>query len=88
MSYYNYINNANEGMKMNNEHLAALTNNLNKEKSRLANAKSSSEKEMRQVWVNQLEKEIASEIEFLEKNNIKVEVFNSNDDELLAELFS
>lgn len=68
-------------IKMTNEHLIALMSNLSNEKNRLNNAKSENEKQLRQVWVNQLEKEIAGEIGFLEKNNI-------SDDELLAELFA
>ena len=66
---------------MTNTHLVALMNNLSNEKVRLNNAKTENEKQLRQVWVNQLEKEIAGEIGFLEKNNI-------SDDELLAELFA
>jgi hypothetical protein len=67
--------------KMTNEHLLALMNNLSNERARLNNAKSDSEKALRKAWVNQLEKEVAGESAFLEKNNM-------TDDELLNELFS
>jgi len=66
---------------MTNEHLLALMNNLSNERARLNNAKSDSEKALRKAWVNQLEKEVAGESAFLEKNNM-------TDDELLNELFS
>jgi hypothetical protein len=65
---------------MTNEHLIALIKNLTNEQSRLANAKSQNEIDLRTVWVNQLEKEIASELGLTENN--------MSDDELLNELFS
>ena len=65
---------------MTNSHLLALTNNLNNEKARLANAKSQNEIDLRTVWVSQLQKEIDAELGFV--NN------DLTDDELLAELFN
>jgi hypothetical protein len=46
-------------------HLDALRVNLSNEKSRLAEAKTDKEREMRSVWVKQLEKEVADEIKLL-----------------------
>ena len=65
---------------MTNSHLLALTNNLNNEKARLANAKSQNEINLRTVWVSQLQKEVDAELGFV--NN------DLTDDELLAELFN
>jgi hypothetical protein len=65
---------------MTNSHLLALTNNLNNEKARLANAKSQNEIDLRTVWVSQLQKEVDAELGFV--NN------DLTDDELLAELFN
>lgn len=65
------------------EHLNALINTLNKEQSRLNNAKSSDEIAIRTVWVNQLKKEVAKEKEFI--GYVECDL---TDDELLAELMA
>lgn len=62
-------------------HLNSLLLLLSNERIRLANAKTESERELRSVWVRQLEKEVIAEEGFLSENN-------KNDDELLSELFS
>lgn len=46
-------------------HLDALNLRLSNERVRLANAKSEGERELRKVWIAQLEKEVAGEIQFL-----------------------
>ena len=56
-------------------HLDALNLRLSNERIRLAAATSEGERELRKVWIAQLEKEVAGEIEFL-----------GSDDDLLAEL--
>lgn len=61
-----------------NEHLSSLQYLLSNERIRLSNAKTESERELRQVWVNQLEREIASDQSFIEPA--------MSDDELLAAL--
>ena len=75
------------------EHYVALLNNLSSEKKRLADATSQAEIELRSVWVKQLEKEIAHEVEFLASKGIGVyaatnEVDDMSDDDLLNELMS
>lgn len=65
-------------------HLDALNLNLSNERSRLANAKSAQEKELRTVWIAQLEKEIAAEQAFL--GVVAVDNGIASDDDLLAEL--
>lgn len=57
-------------------HLDALNLNLSNERMRLASAKTDAERQLRAVWVAQLEKEVAAE-----------ELFAGTDDELLAELW-
>lgn len=70
---------------MNNySHLDALNLNLSNERTRLTNAKSSQEKELRTVWVNQLEKEIAAERKFLGIADSTIE--SISDEELFKEL--
>jgi hypothetical protein len=59
-------------------HLSALELRLHNEKQYLRQAKSEGEKELRRVWIGQIEKEIAGEIEFT-GNDL-------SDEELLAEL--
>lgn len=56
-------------------HLDALQLRLSHERDRLARAKTEQEREMRRVWVAQIEKEIGLERDM-------------TDDELLAELMS
>jgi hypothetical protein len=60
--------------KYNNSHLDALELRLSHERSRLANAKTAGERELRSVWIAQIEKEIGAELPEI------------SDDELLAEL--
>ena len=67
-------------------HLHYLELQLSNERSRLADAKSDSERELRKVWVSQLEREIAKEIEFL--GGKAQDLTEIDDDELLAELAS
>ena len=64
-------------------HLHALEVRLSHERERLAKAKTVKERELRQVWVNQCEKEIAGEYTFL---GIAPEDIAMTDDELLAAL--
>lgn len=67
-----------------NTHLNYLELQLSNERSRLAGSKSDGERELRQVWVSQLEREIAKEIEFIGGN--PRDLTDMGDDELLAEL--
>lgn len=70
---------------MNTSHLNALKLNLSNEKSRLASS-SQAERELRAVYVSQLEKEIAGELAFL---GLPAELSAPiSDDELLAELLA
>lgn len=62
-------------------HLDALQLRLSNERGYLAAAKSEGERELRRVWIAQIEKEIAGEIEFADKREL-------TDDELLAELMA
>ena len=62
------------------EHLIALRNNLYNEELRLCNAKSNIEIEYRTVWVEQIKKEIAGELKF-------IDIPYLTDDELLKQLF-
>lgn len=70
------------------DHYFSLCHRLDNEKQRLENAKTTKEKELRYVWVSQLEKEIEKEIEFLESKGltVKSDVDTMSDDELLKEL--
>lgn len=61
------------------DHLAALELRLSHERVRLQQAKTPAERELRQVWVAQIEKEIAGEREFISEPDM-------TDDELLAAL--
>ena len=75
------------------EHYVALMTNLSNERQRLSCATSQGEIELRSVWVQQLEKEIAHEVEFLASKGINVyaetnEVDSMSDDDLLNELMS
>lgn len=64
-------------------HLNALELGLSHERSRLANAQSQGERELREVWVRQLEKEVKAEREFL---GLTFEPTEMTADELLAAL--
>lgn len=66
-------------------HLNALELRLSHERGYLAAAKSEGERALRNVWIKQIEKEIAGELAFLGKDDTLPEV---TDDELYAELFS
>lgn len=61
-------------------HLNALELRLSNERGYLASAKTESERELRRVWIAQIEKEIAGERAFVAKQD------DMSDDELLAEL--
>jgi len=56
------------------------------EKARLSSAKKEGEIKLRQVWVSQLEKEIAAEKKLLGIDDIDSLPFDLNDDDLLAAL--
>jgi hypothetical protein len=73
--------------KMNTTHLNALQLNLSNEKSRLAVAKNQAERELRTVWVAQLEKEIVAERAFLGMDDEESKEVLSDDD-LLNELLA
>jgi hypothetical protein len=62
-------------------HLAHLELRLSHERVRLANARSSKERSLREVWVKQIEREIASELRLLSKNALDVD--GLSDDQLL-----
>ena len=62
---------------------SALELRLSHERERLAKAKTERERQIRQVWVSGIEKEIASERKFLGLTDDLPQV---SDDELLAEL--
>lgn len=68
-----------------NEHLDVLQLRLSNERMRLAQAKTPDEWALRTVWIAQLEKEIAGEIEFLNKQSQPV-VIPDDPDELLRQL--
>lgn len=79
-------------MTYNTEHYVALMNRLTNEKARLESCTKPKEIELRKVWVSGVEKEIASEVEFLKSKGIEVyatidDLFMS-DDELMNELLS
>ena len=70
-------------------HLHSLELRLSNERMRLSEATSQSEKDLRSVWVKQLEKEIQGEIEFLASKGItvyKATIKNFDADALLKEL--
>lgn len=65
-------------------HLDALQLRLSHERGYLAAAKSERERELRTVWIRQIESEIASELAFL--GQVAPDAVDMTDDELLAEL--
>ncbi len=65
-------------------HLNALEIRLSHERVYLAQAKTARERELRTVWIAQIEREIAGERKFLKLET--EEPVNLTDDELLAEL--
>ena len=66
-------------------HLDALSLRLSHERSRLNAAKTDAERQLRTVWVDQLEREIAGERQFLGLPHETL-MDDLSDDELLAEL--
>lgn len=66
-----------------NSHLTALEIRLSHEREYLSVAKTDFEKEMRTLWISQIEKEIKDEKKFL---GIEDEQINMSDDELLEAL--
>lgn len=60
-------------------HLDALNLRLSNERCYLVKAKTTMEKELRKVWISQIEKEIAHEKNFVQE-------FDLNDDEILTGL--
>ena len=68
---------------MDTTHLNALQLRLSHERGYLAVAKSEKERELRRVWIAQIEKEIADEQRFLGIESTTVEM---SDDELMKEL--
>ena len=64
---------------MTNSHLDALNLRLSNERVRLANAKTDSERTLRTVWIQQIEKEIRNEEGFVTTQDI-------SDEQLLREL--
>ena len=71
-------------MTTDTSHLDALQLRLSHERSYLAAAKSAGERELRSVWIAQIEREIACELEHL--GIASVEADNMSDEELLREL--
>jgi hypothetical protein len=67
----------------NASHLNALELRLSNERVRLANAKNETERQLRTVWIAQIEKEISAEQEHLTGIQGEAEM---SDDELLAAL--
>lgn len=68
---------------MTNDHLSALELRLSHERVYLRNAKTEHERELRRIWIAQLEREILSEHKFCETRAIDPEM---SDAELLAAL--
>ena len=66
-----------------NDHLNALNVRLSNERGHLAKAKTEGERQLRAVWIAQIEKEIAREQEFIADLEAALEM---TDEELLAEL--
>lgn len=64
-------------------HLNALQHRLSNEQGYLAAAKADGEREIRKVWIAQIEREITAEYTFLD-----IEPCTLSDDELLAELMA
>lgn len=67
-------------------HLEHLELRLMNERSRLYNAKTPEEREMRLVWVNQCEREIDAEYQFLGIVRDVGEIENMSLEEILSEL--
>ena len=71
---------------MNLDHLNSLQLLLSKERSRHSIAKTDAERNLRKVWVSQLEKEVALECKFLGIEQQKE--INLSDDDLLDAIFN
>ena len=71
-----------ERQMTNYSHLDALQTRLSHETLRLNASKTNAEREMRQVWVNGIKREIAGEKKFLGLDKFEA----MSDDQLLAEL--
>lgn len=67
----------------NPDHLAALELRLSHERVRLANAKSDNERQLRLVWIRQIEGEIATEKVGHYQDSIDAADDDMSDDELL-----
>jgi hypothetical protein len=70
----------------NHDYLDVLQVWLSRERGRLANAKTPAERELRQVWVSRIEREIRDEIKFLGLSDAEAPADGMTDDELLAAL--
>lgn len=71
-------------MNTDRSHLIALISRLGNEKAYLRAAKTDGEKSLRQVWISQIEAEIAAEEKFLNMASQP----DISDDDLLAELLA
>lgn len=67
-------------------HLEALQTRLSNERGHLANEKTEAGKELRKVWIAQIEKEISDEYKFLGIDPVSADIEQLSDDELFAEL--
>lgn len=65
-------------------HLVALHDGLARERERLASATTEAERALRRVWIEQREREIASELAFLGMDSAPLPELS--DDDLLREL--
>ena len=69
-------------MNKDTSHLSALEAHLSRERVRLQESRNDRERELRSVWVSQLEKEIEGEKKFLGIEDSKLEL-DLSDEELL-----
>ena len=67
-------------------HLVALMQGLSNERKRFNAARNPQERELRAVWVRQLEKEVADEERFL--GFAQIEMPEMTDEDLMAELMA
>jgi hypothetical protein len=65
------------------DHLSALELNLSNERIRFANAKTNEERELRKVWVMQLESEVSAERKFI---GCETSAYDIDADDLLGQL--
>jgi hypothetical protein len=74
-------------MSQDTTHLAALHHRLGREHSRMIHAKTDKERQLREVYVCQIEKEIDGELKFLGlESKVDAEIQAMDDDQLLKEL--